>query len=441
MENYDVVIVGAGVAGLTAAKLLVRSGHSVVVLEARDRVGGRVHTDRVEGTTTDLGASWIHGIGDSPLAEVAQMFDMRTHEFTVGSYQPGGRPIAYYGPEGDRLSAEVVDAFVADIQSVDDQLVAVIADAAPETSFQDAVEAAIARLGWDPERAERVREFLRHRAEEQYGVWAGGLDAHGLDSDAIEGDEVVFPDGYDVLATRLSMGVDVRLEHVVSHIERSSAGVLVTTDRGQVSADRAVVTVPVGVLKSEEFVITPPLPEPVSGALERLEMNNFEKIILRFPTKFWDDGVYAIRWQGEGSVWWHSWYDLTAIDGVPALLTFAAGPAAVETRGWSEAQLVDSVLSALRDIYGDKVEPPTRVSVTNWRDDPFARGSYAYMTVGSEIEDHERLATPVDGVLHIAGEATWGDDPATVTAALLSGHRAAERIAGRDLPLSLLADS
>ncbi|MEZ5189190.1 MAG: FAD-dependent oxidoreductase [Microbacterium sp.] len=73
---------------------------------------------------------------------------------------------------------------------------------------------------------------------------------------------------------------------------------------------------------------------------------------------------------------------------------------------------------------------------TAWQDDPFARGSYAYMTLGSTTSDHDALATPIGGVLHLAGEATWTDDPATVTAALCSGHRAAERVLGRPVPIS-----
>jgi monoamine oxidase len=76
------------------------------------------------------------------------------------------------------------------------------------------------------------------------------------------------------------------------------------------------------------------------------------------------------------------------------------------------------------------------VRISAWQDDPFARGSYAYMTVGSTTADHDDLATPIGGVLHIAGEATWTDDPATVTAALHSGHRAAENVLGHTVPIS-----
>jgi monoamine oxidase len=435
VDRYDTIVIGAGVAGLTAARLLARAGRRIVVLEARDRIGGRVWTERDEGLVTDLGASWIHGIDDSPAAAAAAAFGMPMVEFTVGGFQPDGRPIAYYGPTGERLTDAEARGFASDVHAADAVLRDVVATSDPGDSYLDVTEAALASLGWEPPRADVVREYFRHRSEEQYGAWIEELAAHGLDDDSIEGDEVVFPDGYDRLPEHLAAGLDIRLEHVVSHVRWGSDGVSVTAGQEVLDADSVVVTVPVGVLQGEDFVIEPALPEPVAGALSRLRMNAFEKIVLRFPTTFWDEDVYAIRQQGPGGLWWHSWYDLTALHDTPTLLIFAAGPAARVTRDWDQEQVVESVLAQLRRLYGERVEQPTHVHVTGWQDDPYARGSYAYMAVGSTTADHDDLATPVGGVLHLAGEATWTDDPATVAAALCSGHRAAVGILGRDIPI------
>ncbi|MDH2442823.1 NAD(P)/FAD-dependent oxidoreductase [Amnibacterium sp. CER49] len=433
--QVDVVVVGAGVAGLTAARLLAAAGRRVVVLEARDRVGGRVVTDRSDGLVTDLGASWIHGVAGSPVAAAAEAFGMRTVEFTVGGYQAFSRPIAYYGPDGTRLPDGLVHRFVADVEAVDAALQELLTGSAPEATYRDVTEAAIALQGWPAERAERVREHLAHRAEEQYGVAIDELAAHGLDDDAIDGDEVVFPDGYDRLPQRLAEGLDVRLEHVVTRVRWSEDAVAVETGRGKLAATAAVVTVPVGVLQAGDVRVEPPLPEPVAGALGRLRMNAFEKVFLRFPSRFWDPDVYAIRQLGPEGRIWHSWYDLTRLDGVPTLLTFLAGPAARRLRGAPEEEVVESVLAQLRRLFGDAVGRPTAVQVTAWQDDPFARGSYAFMRPGSTTSDHDLLATPIGGVLHLAGEATWTDDPATVAAAMCSGHRAAKRILARAVPL------
>ena len=440
MERLDIIVVGAGVAGLTTARLLTRAGMSVVVLEARDRIGGRVWSMRAAPGTAaepvfDLGASWIHGIDGSPVAAATRAFGMRAVEFTVGSYQVDSRPIANYGPDGARLSDAQASAFARDVHQVDAMLEEAVAASAANASYRDATEAVLLTLGWDAERVERVREFMEHRTEEQYGASIEDLAAHGLDDDHVEGDEVVFPEGYGELPRRLAEGLDIRLNSVVSTVAWSDAGVTIQSSEGTLHGSSCVVTVPVGVLKAGDFSIEPPLPGAVPGALSRLELTAFEKVFLSFPHAFWEPNVYAIRQQGKQSRWWHSWYDLTAIEGEPTLLTFAAGPAARGIRKWSDDRVGSSVLTQLRRLYGDHVPEPTRIHVTRWQDCPFSRGSYAYMTRGSAPHDHDLLATPVGGVLHLAGEATWTADPATVAAAMHSGHRAAERILGRRVPI------
>lgn len=436
MDTVDTIVVGAGVSGLAAARLLARAGHQVVVLEARDRIGGRVFSDRSHGHVTDRGASWIHGIDDSPVAEAARAFGMPMREFTVGGYQPDSRPLAYFDADGERLDDDAVRRYADDIRTLNAALVEIIADADPDATYADVVEKALAAQDWDAERTERVREYNDRRAQEQYGIGMAALGAHGLDDDTVNGDEVVFPHGYDELARNFADGLDVRLGHLVSRVHWSPEGVRVDTDHGTFTAARAVVTVPVGVLHAGDVVFEPELPARHRRALGLVRMNAFEKVVLRFDERFWDAGVYGIRQLGDEGEWWHSWYDIGRLHDEHALLTFAAGPAAVATREWTDAEIVASTVAQLRRLYGDVVTEPTSAIVTRWQDDPFSRGSYAYMLPGSVGADHDDLAEPVGGVLHLAGEATWGDDPATVPGAMLSGHRAAQNALGRDIPVS-----
>ncbi|MCQ4208347.1 FAD-dependent oxidoreductase [Streptomyces longispororuber] len=434
----DTIVVGAGIAGLTAARLLRSAGQRVVVLEARDRVGGRMWTDRTAGFCVDRGASWIHGLTGNPLTDLVPAFGMETREFTVGSFQAGGRPIADYDESHRLLDDDATRRWISDVDTADALFQRTIADSGHDESYATAAERTLAAAGWKPERAERLRTFYRHRTEEQCGAEVEQVAAHALDEDAIEGDEVIFPGGFDVLPHALAEGLDVRTGKTVTSVSRSADRVRVDTADESFDAAQVIVTVPLGVLKTGAIAFTPALPDAVAGPIARLGMGVFNKIFLQFPRQFWQDGVYAIRQHGQAGFPWHTWYDVSVVSGEPMLLTFAGGNWGREIEGMTDAEVVASVLGSLRKIYGATVPDPVGHWLTRWGSDPLAGGSYSYVAVGSSHDDHDAMAGPVDGVLHFAGEATYGHEPATVHGALLSGHRAAERILGTPIPLSEL---
>ena len=431
MERFDTVVVGAGMAGLTCARMLADAGRGVVVLEARDRIGGRMSTDRSAGFPVDLGASWIHGIRGSALWELVQALEIPTIEFTVGSFQVGGRPMEHFDASGTRMDAAAEARWIADVERVDRDLVDVIAYSSPGESYLDVTERALDASGLDAERIDEIREFFRHRVEEQCGAWIGDLDAHGLDEDAIDGDEVIFPRGYDEVPHRIAAGLDVRLVQVVESIRRIDDGWVVSTRDASFAAGDVVVTVPLGVLQSGSIAFDPPLPDRASESISTLGMGVFNKVFVQFAERFWNDGTYVIRALGEAGERWHSWYDVSAISGIPTLLTFAAGPLGRHLQTRSDAEVVADSVHALRTLYGDAVGQPVNSWVTRWGDDPWSRGSYSHLPIGASHHDHDALAGPFPGGLRFAGEATWGEEPATVGAAYDSGHRSAESILGR----------
>lgn len=436
MSDFDTIVIGAGMSGLTSARMLADAGQHVVVLEGRDRIGGRMHSDRSAGFPVDRGASWIHGITDSPLWDLVQALGIPTIEYTVGSFQAGGRPIENFDGDARPMDAAATTRWIADVDAADAALADEIAASTDGDTYLDVTERALDRSGLDPERIDEIREFFRHRVEEQCGAWIGDLDAHGLDEDAIEGDEVIFPRGYDEIPQRIGAGLDVRLDHTVTAVHRSATGVIVSTPQGDFTADRAVVTVPLGVLKAGHITFEPPLPEAVTGPIDRLGMGVFNKVFIQFPARFWNEDSYVLRALGEPGEHWHSWYDVSAVSGIPTLLTFAAGPFGRRMQALPDSEVVADVVATLRRLYGDSVGEPTAHWITHWGDDEFSVGSYSHLAVGSSHHDHDALAGPVDDVLHFAGEATWGDEPATVGAAYYSGHRAAERVLGRSVDLA-----
>jgi monoamine oxidase len=424
--GVDVIVVGAGIAGLATARALALNGSSVVVLEARDRIGGRTWTDDTLGVPVDLGASWIHGVDGNPLWSLAAAFDIETVEFSVGSFQFDGRPIAWHDPSGARLSEVPSGAFLADLHTVDELLPAAVAAAAPGTSYADVVASVVESLGWGDGRALRVEEYMAHRSEDLCGAPVTDLDAHGLDEEHVAGDEVVFPGGYGQYVTALAAGLDVRTEAVVTLVEQNDERVRVTTADGAVfRAQHVVVTVPLGVLQAGDVRFDPPLVATAAEAVERLGMGVYDKVFLRFPSKFWD--AWVIRQQGPAGSDWHSWYDMSRVTDEPVLAALVGGDSARRLETLSDDEVVAEGMGALRYMYGPDVPTPDAVRITRWAADPFTRGSYSYLHVGASTEDHDLLGTP-SGRVQLAGEATWSDDPATVHGALLSGLRAANRI-------------
>lgn len=435
MSTFDTIVIGAGMSGLTSARMLVDAGQRVVVLEGRDRIGGRMHTDRNAGFPVDLGASWIHGIEGSPLWDLVHALRIPAIEYTVGSFQVGGRPIENFDGDGSAMDAAATAQWIADVDTADRLLVEEIAASSPGDTYLDVTERALDRSGIEPERIDDIREFFRHRVEEQCGAWIGDLDAHGLDEDAIDGDEVIFPRGYDELPRRIGAELDIRLGTTVTRVVRSSDGVVVHAGDTEYEADRVIVTVPLGILKSDTIVFEPALPDAVAGPISRLGMGVFNKVFVQFSERFWDEESYVLRALGEAGEHWHSWYDVSAVSGIPTLLTFAAGPFGRRMQELPDEDIVADAVSALRLLYPDAVGDPIAHWITRWGHDEFSKGSYSHLAVGSTHHDHDALAGPVDGLLHFAGEATWGDEPATVGAAFYSGRRAAERILDRPVDL------
>ena len=435
--DADVVVVGAGVAGLAAARALVQGGRSVTVLEARDRIGGRTWTDDALGVPVDLGASWIHGIDGNPLWELAPALGIDTVEFTVGSFQFDGRPIGWHAPSGRRLTEAEAASFVADLHALDAALPEVVEHAPPPSTYASAVNAVLRDLGIDGDRAARVREYTAHRSEDLCGAPVTVLDAHGLDEEHVPGDEVVFPRGYGQYARALAEGLDVRMSSVVRAVRQSPDGAAVELADGRVViAAAVVVTVPLGVLQAGAITFEPPLGPDVLDAMGRLGMGVYDKVFLRFPERFWGDD-WVVRQQGPAGVDWHSWYDMSRVTGEPVLAALVGGAGARRIESLPDALVVDEAVTALRRMFGPSVPQPDAVRITRWAADPFARGSYSYLHVGASPDDHDLLGSP-SGRVQLAGEATWGDEPATVHGALLSGLRAAGRLLGREVePVSL----
>jgi len=423
-----VIVIGAGMAGLAAARELTVAGASVLVLEARERVGGRVWTDRSLGFPMERGAHWIEGTDGNPLVPLAQAAGARTvvDAEEVRAFDHDGRELL----EGELEAADGAEA----------RLIEQIAELAEER--EDGTDVSIgAALGEAEEDAEDVVQdaALSGRLRD-LGIasletdTAGSLDrlsllAYDDPEGGFEGDSYFLPDGYDAIPRYLARGLDVRTGVQVTAIRTGSSGVTVATSAGEEHADAVIVTVPLGALRSGAIAFEPPLPPEKLEAIEGLEMGTLDKVILRFASPFWSgEGntfLYASRTRGELplAIDWHQ------ASGHPALVLFGAGEWALAMEAREDAAIVSDAMRVLRSCFGPEAPEPTATLIQRWHRDPLTHGSYSFVPVGSSQDARDALAAPVGEQLFFAGEATNRRNPATVHGAYESGLRVAREVA------------
>ena len=418
-READVLVLGAGVAGLRAAEVLRDAGKSVIVLEARDRAGGRVHTDRSWGVPVELGASWIHGVTGNPVSARLAAAGIRTVAADATT--------ALYGPTGTRLPADRMDALEAKAEA----LAETGREASPETDepLRAALDRSLATAGLTASEKLEVELGINSRFEHEYAADVTELSALHFDEGRAEaGGDAFIPGGYDQLVQLMLRGADVRLGHDITRVDADGAGVSVTTRGGAFRGRAAVVTLPLGVLKAGRVAFGTPLSEGKRAAMARLGNGALSKNVLRFQARQWPAEATFINRvppQGERGLWAEA-ISLEGLTGLPALMLFNAGGCAREVESLAEAGAVAQAHAALRGMFGTQLSSPAAVLRSQWTKDPFSLGSYSFLAVGASLADRDALAAR-EGVLFFAGEATSREHAATVHGAYLSGERAARQ--------------
>jgi monoamine oxidase len=423
-RDVDVAVVGAGIAGLAAAGAITAAGLSCVVLEARNRVGGRIWTSNAwTDLPVDLGASWIHGTEGNPVYEEVNRLGIATTVFDVGSFDGAGSAV-YYSGNGSELDGDEIETHSHEVIGYLENLAG--APGADRRSLRAAADDLPERLGEiyrDPVIAAALTDYAG-----DYGATPEQLALGALaEDDGFPGPQRVFPGGYGQLTRRLADGLPVRLNTPVAGVSlRPSDHIVIDTADGQWRAAKAVVTVPLGVLKAGALRFDPPLPESHRRAVDAIGSGRFEKLLLRFDSAFWDD-VDQIQVAGRPGRPFTGWYNLNRVAGRPALMAINGGAAAAAVEGLPADRQAALATEVLAGVYRGRFRPPVAWQASGWWTDEFSRGSYSFTAVGSGTADREALAEPVDGRLWLAGEATHPSLHSTVHGAWLSGRAAAER--------------
>jgi len=416
----QIVVIGAGLAGLAAAQELQRLGHEVTVIEARDRIGGRVWTSRQwPDAPLDFGATWIHGTEGNPITDLADAIQARR---LVTDYDQA----MTYNTDGSPLSGEDEEE-LEQLREALFEAIAIAQDGEMDTSILKATESV-----WrgSSSQARRLINFiLNSELEHEYAGGLAQLSAHWYDSDqAFDGDEVLFEQGFGVIAESLAEGLSIELGQVVSEVRWDQSPLRVITHQTEFLADYVVVTLPLGVLQSQRVRFTPALPSDKQQAIARLGMGLLNKCYLRFEEAFWPADVDWLEYISANHGEWAEWVSFQRVANQPILLGFNAADQGRQIEDWSDQAIVSSAMETLKTIFGVDIPDPMDAQITRWASDPFALGSYSYNALGSTPQDREILAAPVGQRLFFAGEATEPDYFGTTHGAYLSGLRAAEEI-------------
>lgn len=421
-DGETIIVIGAGIAGLAAARELVAHGMQVTVVEARDRIGGRIWTDRSHATPVDLGAGSIEIQRRNPLTSLARQWKVAVAPLDYES-------VTLCDADGCRWQRRAAVKF-------SDALEEVINPARRRAKTERqcrSVGDLLRRRGWAADvhsRLGRAQRWAMSIEACEYGADMDQLSLADFDDDfEAPWDDLLVVGGFDRLIERMAADFDVRLGCEVERIEYNARGVNIVTNKGMLRASRAIVTLPLGVLKSSNVAFEPTLPPAKLAAIARLDMGLLNKIVLRYGTRFWpadtDFFGFASRVPGQ----FPQFLNLSSVRGEPILVAAVAGDYARALERLADQQIVARAQYVLRSMFPGTIVPePLACRVTRWASDPHSLGSYSFVPIHGHLTDYDELARPIGDRLYFAGEATNSEFPSTAHGAYLSGLREARRI-------------
>jgi monoamine oxidase len=417
-DRLDAIVIGAGMAGVTAGRALAQAGLRVLLLEGRRRIGGRIHTLRdFCDAPVEAGAEFIHG-------RAAKTWpDVQAAHLAVRP-SPHKRQVMMNIGDGARW----LPAALANPQAWPAfTILGSITRAASERDDLSAAEF-IARQGY--------RGRARTLAEMVLGAHPPGdlsdIGIRGFVADGVlrleNGSDYRIDAGYDQLVEHIASGLTIEYGFVVSSIQWSTTSVAIESKDGRsVRASAAVLTVPAGVLQAGSIHFSPMIPESKRLALEGITTGPVFKMLLLFEEPFWPKGLSALFCGvGPATLYWNVFYPSNTAP--PVLCAYATGPRATALSRVSEEDALTQILEDLRSNFQTEVPWPTTWRCVDWSKDPFACGGYSFVRPGAAAA-RVKLAAPTTGMLFWAGsETATVPIAATVEGAFTSGLRAAEEL-------------
>jgi monoamine oxidase len=417
VAQKSVLIIGAGIAGLAAAnRLLERGFKNVTILEAQNRIGGRIQTDRSLGVPLDLGAAWIHGPSGNPLSPIAK-------KILSPTFVTNDDSLSVYDKNGQTIDNQQVDDAYTKYEAL---LKKVVANGNSATSVESVINKIDANALSNPLMKYQLGAYL----EFDTGGDISLLSSKEFDNDEVfSGADVLLPEGYDALINHLSKNITIELNSIVESVDYQGTTIKIKTNKGEKTAQYCLCTLPLGVLQSKQVTFNPALSNHFPKGLQNLKMGNVCKVVASFDTCFWDEKKQYIGYAGdEKGLFPYFINTKTFLPNQNILIGFALGGQAEIVDKMSSAAATDALMQVLKKIYGNNIPSPKKIIKTDWSQNPYSLGAYSFPSLNSQYSDFQDFERVIDKKLLFAGEHTSADYRGTAHGAYLSGIRAANAI-------------
>lgn len=421
VNQKKIIIIGAGIAGLAACTRLIEYGFDAMILEARNRSGGRIWTDDTLGIPLGRGAGWIHGVEGNPIALLAK------HSHTKMEPVDSNKFITF-----DRNGYPIPDADIQKFNIKFDELLKQAKELAyhskHDISLASALSDIIKSKKFSPVESDLLEKQIRY-FERHIGASYEFLSARYWDHEEMwPGENCFLTTSYQPIIEGLVKNCPVQLDTIVTQINTRANDIEIITENAIFYADAVIITLPLGVLKKNVVTFNPPLPNFKQQAIQRLGMGVFNITAIKFPTPFWPEEAQAFFFTHYDTLSISTFFNVHYFIQQPILLGISGGESARKLENLSDIEVIEKIMHGFKNIFGSQLPEPECYFNTRWSHDPFSYGSYSYIPTESSGDDYEAMAKPVSNKLFFAGEATCSKYPATTHGAYLSGIREAERI-------------
>jgi monoamine oxidase len=410
-----VLIIGAGISGVVAAKSLKRVGLEPVILEASYKIGGRIKTEQKNGMILEYGASTIHGSSTNPITQIARDAGANLLNFSMdGSY--------VYDEKGVLIPNEKVNEYKINYNTL---LQLIKSNAAQNKSVTDVLN------GIDPRYLNDLlmRFLFTTQLESNAGASIDRLSSlYCDDNEKFSGEDLVVINGFDNVINYLSSGLTILTNYEVNRINYKDSKIIVSTQRGEFSAEHVLVTVPLGVLQSQKISFDPLLPSQKAEAIMRLKMSANEKLTMKYNSLVYEHPGYAFGITSAQFGKFNYFLNMNKYSTNNAFTSFLLGNYGETLGGYDGYSYANWANENIWNIFHTAKYGASYCYGTQWKRDPYFYGAFSYVPVSAYASDYDVIAENIDKKLFFAGEHTNRQYRGTVHGAYLSGIRAAEKI-------------